>query len=116
MAPDTEPRVMPTGPAIAPRAAPVWPPARAALTPRATPPTVPMAAPAFMAGWRDATLGEWQRGHCNDMGEPPWCLCHPCDVRPKKIRMACLATPGLNGVSSCESWFLAVKSWFLRRP
>lgn len=46
---------------------PIWPAARAALAPRAAPPTVPTAAPIFMAVCNDAILGELHRGHCNDM-------------------------------------------------
>lgn len=67
MAPEAEPRVIPSGPAIAPTEAPTWPPASAALIPRAIPPTAPTAAVIFIAVLKDAIWGDWQRGHCNDM-------------------------------------------------
>ncbi len=45
---------------------------------------VPTKAPIFMAGCRDAILGELQRGHCNDIaGRPPWWVCHCSDIELK---------------------------------
>lgn len=60
--------VIPSGPAIAPTAAPNRLPASAELAPCAAPPTVPMAAPIFIAFLSEAILEELQSGHCDDMG------------------------------------------------
>jgi hypothetical protein len=40
-----------------------------------------------MARWKEAILGELQRGHCNDMVEAPWLGCHSSDVGLRFFRM-----------------------------